>query len=83
MSKKPFFFFLFFVFFFAKKLHLFCFTTCFALQHDVVIPPAYEVYHGGIMFSSFLCVCVCVHVCLSVSNFRVCSITLKPLDIFS
>ena len=45
----------------------------------VIIPPAYEVCHGGIMFSSFLCVCVCV----SVNNFRVRSITLKPLDIFS
>ena len=31
------------------------------------------------MFSSFLSVCVC----LSVNNFRVRSITLKPLDIFS
>ena len=46
---------------------------------DVIIPPAYEVCHGGIMFSSFLCVCVCV----SVNNFRVRSITLKALDIFS
>ena len=35
------------------------------------------------MFSSFLCVCVCVCVCVSVNNFRVPSITLKPLDIFS
>ena len=43
------------------------------------IPPAYEVCHGGIMFSSFLCVCVCV----SVNNFHVRSITLKPLNIFS
>ena len=33
------------------------------------------------MFLSFLCVCVCV--CMSVNNFRVHSITLKPLDIFS
>ena len=33
----------------------------------------------GIMFSSFLCACVCV----SVNNFHVRSITLKPLDIFS
>ena len=48
----------------------------------LIIPPAYEVFHGGIMFSSFLCVCVCVRVCVSVSNFRVRSITLKPLDIF-
>ena len=45
----------------------------------IVIPPAYEVCHGGIMFLSFLCVCVCV----SVNNFRVRSITLKPLNIFS
>ena len=45
----------------------------------IFIPPAYEVCHGGIMFSSFLFVCVCV----SVNNFRVRSITLKPLDIFS
>ena len=36
------------------------------------------VCHGGVMFSSFLCVCVCV----SVNNFCVRSITLKPLDIF-
>ena len=51
----------------------------------MIILPAYEVYHGGIMFSSFLCVCagVCVRVCVSVNNFRVRSITLKPLDIFS
>ena len=28
-------------------------------------------------------VCVCVCVCVSVNNFRVRSITLKPLDIFS
>ena len=49
----------------------------------LIIPPAYEVCHGGIMFSSFLCVCVCVCVCVSVNNFRVRSITLKPLDIFS
>ena len=48
-------------------------------KHIVIIPPAYEVCHGGIMFSSFLCVCVCV----SVNNFRVRSITLKRLDIFS
>ena len=27
------------------------------------IPPAYEVCYGGIMFSSFLCVCVCLSVC--------------------
>ena len=45
----------------------------------MIIPPAYEVCHGGIMFLSFLCVCVRV----SVNNFRVCSITLKPHDIFS
>ena len=43
----------------------------------LIIPPAYEVCHGGIIFSSFLCVCV------SVNNFRVRSITLKPHDIFS
>ena len=30
-----------------------------------------------------VCVCMCVSVCLSVNNFRVRSITLKPLDIFS
>ena len=45
----------------------------------LVIPLAYEVCHGGIMFLSFLCVCMCV----SINNFRVRSITLKPLDIFS
>ena len=50
-------------------------------RDDFFIPPAYEVCHGGIMFSSFLCVCVCVCVC--VNNFRVRSITLKQLDIFS
>ena len=27
---------------------------------SVFIPPAYEVCYGCIMFSSFLCVCVCV-----------------------
>ena len=26
----------------------------------LIIPPAYEVCHGGIMFLSFLCLCVCV-----------------------
>ena len=46
-----------------------------------IIPPIYEVCYGGIMFLSFLCVCVCVSV--SVNNFRVRSITLKPLNIFS
>ena len=49
------------------------------LNRNLFIPPAYEVCHGGIMVSSFLCVCVC----LSVNNFRVRSITLKPLNIFS
>ena len=51
----------------------------------VIIPPAYEVCHWGIMFSSFLFVgvCVCVCVCVSVNNFRVRFITLKLLDIFS
>ena len=46
------------------------------------IPPAYEVCHvrmpwGYNVFVFSVCVCV------SVNNFRVRSITLKPLDIFS
>ena len=59
--------------------------SCDTVKQVIFIPPAYEVCHGGIMFSSFLCVCVCVCVCVfvSVNNFRVRSITLKPLDIFS
>ena len=38
---------------------------------------------GYNVFVFSLCVCVCVCVCVSVNNFRVRSITLKPLDIFS
>ena len=47
----------------------------------MIIPPAYKVCYGGIMFSSFLSVCVsvcvCACVCVSVNNFHVRSITLK------
>ena len=38
---------------------------------------------GYNVFVFSVCVCVCVCVCVSVNNFRVRSITLKPLDIFS
>ena len=49
----------------------------------VIIPPAYEVCHGGIMFSSFLSLSLSVCVCVCVNNFRVPSVTLKLFDIFS
>ena len=53
------------------------------------LPDNASIYTPGIrsmpwgynVFVFSLCVCVCV--CVSVNNFRVRSITLKPLDIFS
>ena len=38
---------------------------------------------GYNVFVFSLSLCLCVHVCVSVNNFRVRSIKLKPLDIFS
>ena len=53
-----------FLWFIALPILIFFPTNLF--NESIFIPPAYEVCHGGIMFSSFLslCVCVCVCVCL-------------------
>ena len=46
------------------------------LTNNIIIPPAYEVYRGYIVFAFSVCVCVCVFV-----NFFLSKISRKLLDL--
>ena len=59
----------------------FFYSSCMKyLKTDIIIPPAYEVYRGYIVFAfsvyMFVCVCVCVFV-----NFFLSKISRKLLDL--
>ena len=49
----------------------------------LLLYPRHTRYAMGVYSFRLFCVCVCVCLCVSVNSFRVRSITLKPLDIFS